>query len=58
MSYKVEAIESPQKVVLGEAPHWDIKRQSLYYVDILAKQLTIFRYDYVENKTYVAVIGK
>lgn len=43
---------------LGEGPHWDGTRQSLYYIDLHAKIGTIFRYDYVEDKTYMATIGE
>lgn len=56
-SYSVHAIEEP-KSALGEAPHWDIARQSLYYVDIFAKEPTILRYDAVLDQTFVAVIGR
>lgn len=49
MSYKVEAL--PDSVVgLGEGPHWDEARQSLYFVDLEAGKL--LRYDYKQNKTY------
>jgi len=41
-NYKVETLPV-KKVYLGEGPHWDEKRQQLYYVDILAK--TVHRYD-------------
>ncbi|XP_067634406.1 regucalcin-like [Eurosta solidaginis] len=52
-SYKLEALPNAYTLV-GEGPHWDIKTQSLYFVDIdLAKLL---RYDYKTNKTYSAVL--
>uniref|UniRef100_T1H3P8 SMP-30/Gluconolactonase/LRE-like region domain-containing protein n=1 Tax=Megaselia scalaris TaxID=36166 RepID=T1H3P8_MEGSC len=60
MSYKVEPL--PNSVAdLGEAPHWDIATQNLYYVDIVNGKL--LRYDYNENKVYhckienVSVVG-
>lgn len=55
-SYTVQAI--PTISALGEAPHWDIARQSLYYVDLVTEKGTILRYDPVADKTYKAVIGK
>lgn len=55
-SYKVEAVESSPRSVLGEGPHWDVERQSLYYNDIYGDVQSISRYDYAEEKTYNAVI--
>lgn len=55
--YTVTAVPGPI-AGLGEGPHWDGKRQSLYYIDLHAKFGTIFRYDYVEDKTYMATIGE
>lgn len=55
-SYTVEAVESSPISVLGEGPHWDIERQSLYYNDIYGDKQSISRYDYTENKTFNAVI--
>lgn len=55
MAYKVEQLPSP-KNVLGEGPHWDVGSQSLYYIDIYGG--TIHRYDYADNKTYTATVGK
>lgn len=55
MSFIVEVLPSP-KSVLGEGPHWDDTRQSLYYVDIYGKKESILRYDYNENKVYSAKI--
>ncbi|XP_052870510.1 regucalcin [Anopheles cruzii] len=52
-SYKVEQLPSPLSV-LGEGPHWDVERQSLYYNDIYGG--SIHRYDYAENKTYNATV--
>uniref|UniRef100_A0A182T4M4 Regucalcin n=1 Tax=Anopheles maculatus TaxID=74869 RepID=A0A182T4M4_9DIPT len=51
-SYRVETI--PPYTVLGEAPHWDIGRQSLYYVSLFDAQ--IYRYDYREGAVYSASI--
>lgn len=55
-SYKVEVVESSPISVLGEGPHWDIDRQSLYYIDIYGDKQSVSRFDYKENKTYNAVI--
>lgn len=55
-SYKVEVVESSPISVLGEGPHWDVDRQSLYYIDIYGDKQSISRFDYKENKTYNAVI--
>lgn len=52
-SYKVEEIPGAQ-LNLGEAPHWDAKRQSLYYVSLF--EATIHRLDYGENKVYSAAV--
>lgn len=54
-SYKVEQVTAAPLNVLGEGPHWDIERQSLYYNDIYGG--TIHRYDYKEDKAYSATIG-
>jgi gluconolactonase len=52
---KVEEITSEaQRCELGEGPHWDIERQSLYYVDIVGP--AIFRYDYKSGEIYKATI--
>lgn len=56
-SYKVEVVPSPLSV-LGEGPHWDVETQSLYYIDIYGNKASINRYDYAENKTYGATVGK
>mgnify|MGYP003449490124 CR=1 FL=1 len=55
-SYKVEVVESSPRSVLGEGPHWDIERQSLYYIDIYGTSQSVSRYDYKENTTYNAKI--
>ncbi|KAH8408749.1 hypothetical protein KR215_011952 [Drosophila sulfurigaster] len=49
MCYRVEPL--PDSLAsLGEGPHWDAARQSLYYVDLPVGGL--LRYDYRENKVY------
>lgn len=55
-SYKVEQVTAAPLNVLGEGPHWDVERQSLYYNDIYGG--TIHRYDHKEDKAYSASIGK
>lgn len=55
MSFKVEKLPSPRSVC-GEGPHWDEETQSLYYNDIYGTEATILRYDYNENKTYLATV--
>lgn len=55
-SYKVEVVESSPISVLGEGPHWDVERQSLYYNDIYGDKQSISRYDFREDKTYNAVV--
>lgn len=57
-TYKVEPVSSAPISALGEGPHWDIESQSLYYVDIYNNNTSILRYDYAENKTYSALIGR
>ncbi|KAH8302829.1 hypothetical protein KR044_011042 [Drosophila immigrans] len=49
MSYRVEPLPS-SSASLGEGPHWDAARESLYYVDLPVGGL--LRYDYKENKVY------
>lgn len=49
MSFKVEPLPNSY-AGLGEGPHWDEARQSLYYVDLEAGAL--LRYDYKQNKVY------
>lgn len=45
---KVETISWSPQAEIGEGPHWDAKRQSLYYVDILGGK--VLRLDYKQNK--------
>lgn len=52
---KIEEITTEeQRGELLEAPHWDIARQSLYFVDIFGP--AIFRLDYNTGKIYRAQI--
>lgn len=51
--YTIHQLSSPL-APLGAKTVWDADSQSLYYVDILVG--SILRYDYGENKTYVAKI--
>ncbi|XP_017057446.1 regucalcin isoform X2 [Drosophila ficusphila] len=53
MSYKVEALPDSY-ADLGEGPHWDVDRQSLYYVDL--ESAGINRFDFKQNKVYKAKI--
>nr|CBY89799.1 DCA protein [Drosophila yakuba] len=53
MSYKVEALPDSY-AALGEGPHWDVDRQSLYYVDL--ESAGINRYDFKQNKVYKSKI--
>lgn len=43
------------KLELGEGPHWDIKTQTLYYVDLIGRKINCYKYH--ENRAYSAVIG-
>ncbi|KAM7349959.1 regucalcin isoform 3-T5 [Cochliomyia hominivorax] len=53
MSYKIEEI--PNSLAdMGEGPHWDIPRQSLFYVDINAGK--ILRYCYKHKKVFKAKV--
>ena len=52
----MEVVESSPISVLGEGPHWDVGRQSLYYNDIYGDKQSISRFSYNEKKTYNAVI--
>lgn len=56
MSYNVEVIEETPICVVAEGPHWDVARQSLYFIDIYGVEGAIHRYDLKENKTYSAVV--
>lgn len=52
---KVEEITTEaQRCELGEGPHWDVERQSLYFVDIVAP--AILRYDPKNGEIYRATI--
>ncbi|XP_052895048.1 regucalcin-like [Anopheles moucheti] len=51
-SYRVETI--PPYTELGEGPHWDIARQSLYYVSLT--DALIYRLDHRQGKVYSASI--
>lgn len=53
---EIEEVTAAGVLTLMESPHWDIARQSLYFVDIL--EGTIFRYDYLENKVYPAKLDR
>lgn len=37
-------------------PQWDVKTQSLYFIDIAAVNSTLNRYDYNENRVYEAKV--
>lgn len=52
---KVEMVPSPRSAI-GEGPHWDVKSQSLYYIDMFGTEFTILRYCSIENKVYGALI--
>lgn len=54
---KAEVLPTPFSVI-GEGPHWDADTQSLYYNDIYGSEASILRYDFNENKTYLAKIGE
>jgi sugar lactone lactonase YvrE len=49
-----EITTKAQRMECGEGPHWDIARQSLYFVDILDP--AVFRYDTKSGKIYKATI--
>lgn len=49
-----EISNEAQRCVLGEGPHWDIKSQSLYYVDIVTP--SIYRYNIKNGEIYKAKI--
>lgn len=53
MPFHVSVLPSP-KSHLGEGPHWDECKQSLYYSDITGA--AILRYDFNENKIYSATV--
>lgn len=52
---QLELVPSPISVI-GEGPHWVVDTQSLYYCDIYGTEATILRYDFNENKTYLATV--
>ncbi|XP_066159018.1 regucalcin-like [Euwallacea fornicatus] len=39
MNPVIEIIEEVPPQILGESPHWDVKTQSLYFVDIIGKSI-------------------
>jgi gluconolactonase len=49
-----EITTKTQRMECGEGPHWDVARQSLYFVDILDP--AVFRYDARKGKIYKATI--
>ncbi|XP_055306534.1 regucalcin-like [Sitodiplosis mosellana] len=55
LGYRIKLLKSPRSTV-GEVPHWDAKTRSLYYVDIAGYNSSILRYNYDENRVYVATI--
>lgn len=54
MAPKIERVTD--HVELGEGPHWDEKTQSLYYVDVIGKN--ILKYTPKTNKLTKASTGK
>ncbi|KMY43204.1 SMP-30/gluconolaconase/LRE domain protein [Bacillus sp. FJAT-27916] len=50
MSGKLELLVD-ENAILGEGPTWDEKAQSLYWLDIMGKQLHIFEYAKGSNRT-------
>lgn len=52
----VEEVAAAGAYELTEGPHWDIERQSLYFVNIYG--CSIFRYDYAGDATYMALVGE
>lgn len=41
---------------MGETPHWDVKKNSLYYIDLSSNKTHLYRYDFGEDRTYAAAI--
>lgn len=56
MAPKVERIDEIETVELGEGPHWDAGRQTLYFVDIFGE--AIHKYVPATKKHTKAVIGE
>lgn len=54
MSVKIEKVASDLE--LAEGPHWDVRSQKLFYVDLLKGK--IFRFDPKTNKTTMAHMSK
>lgn len=54
MPIKIEKVSPPLQ--LGEGPHWDLKSQKLFYVDIYAGKF--FRYDPETKKITMAQLGE
>jgi gluconolactonase len=53
---KVEEITNEnQRCGVGEGPHWDVSKQSLYYVDIIAP--SIQRFDAVSGEIFKATVS-
>lgn len=54
---KIERIDAIKKILtLGEAPHWDMATQALYFVDII--ECTIHKYIPATNQHFQAAIGR
>lgn len=53
---RVESVSSSPLSIAGDAPHWDIQTQRLYYVDNYSA--LVLCYNVAEDKTYVASVGK
>lgn len=47
---------SDYKTNLGDAPIWDAKRLSLFYVDVFGMEFELYRYDWMEKKLYKASV--
>lgn len=45
---------SSQKLSYGFTPYWDVKSQSLYFVDYVGK--LVCRYDYAQKRVYCATL--
>ncbi|RZC42485.1 SGL domain containing protein [Asbolus verrucosus] len=53
MNPKIERLT--ESITLGEAPHWDVETQSLYYVDIIG--MAIYKYTPETKKSVKASVG-